>query len=257
MTLTEAPAGIGHNNPPLREALAIAAEALLGEVADVIGEAAKIGAVESDADDIAATKLGVDLTTLLTFVERRRKDEKRAFLDGVTAVDAVFGPPLVKIAAEISRLRTKIGAWKTRKAAEARSRELAVAAAAHAEAERIAAAAAAMRAEGQATALQDTMVEALTNHAAQAEAAAASPPSAATRVVDHVTGLSSSAHKRWGFAVEDIDKVPLEALRAHFTRKDIEGAIGKFVRAHGDAKPLPGVRVYPDSTVHFRKAKGK
>lgn len=66
------------------------------------------------------------------------------------------------------------------------------------------------------------------------------------------SGTLATTRTAWAFEITDISKVPLEMLRPHLPRTDIEKAIRAFVRVNQDGVQLAGVRIFQDTRAAFR-----
>lgn len=246
--------GIGHNKPPLREALADATQALRAEY-DEIAEAANGLPAEITSDDLdaKASALGYRAAQCWAKLEELRKEEKRPHIVAGKAVDDYFGVFLAKCDAIKKTLAARVGAWKQKKADAERARQAEVAAAQRAEADRLAKEAAEAEASGGIgdAAAAATMAKAAEARAEDAEAAAAAPIAETVRVRDSDSGVVSTGSETYDFTIDDLSKIPLTPLRKHLGKDCIERAVRAFVRAGG--RELKGVRIFPKTAVQFRK----
>lgn len=79
-----------------------------------------------------------------------------------------------------------------------------------------------------------------------AEAAEAKPADLArVRSSDGVSTLQEI----FKFEIEDLNAIDLNALREHLSLAHIETALRRYVSIHRNTRPLPGVRIYPDTKV--------
>lgn len=194
---THTPAPLGHNSPPLSEALALETAALAERATILITAASKVPEI---TDDVLAGK-AADMARLikdhLKAVDAAREDRKRPFLEGGRLVDGHFGAIARPLDAAARAVVAKISAYQAeirrREDAERRSRE--------AEARRLREAEEAARA----AAAQGDIAAAIRAEqvAAQAQAAeAAAVQTSAPLTSDY--GVQAVATTSYGYRVTDV-----------------------------------------------------
>jgi len=251
----EAPPPIGHNAPPPElspgeKALAAQAE-LLARVEPIAERANKLPkAINSEEDLETITPVVVDAKSLSSDIEKARKAEKEPYLEGGRAVDGAFNPikervdRIVKVFEGLASdfQRRKIEAQRIADAEEARKAE---------------ARAAKLREEADAAKRPETaqrrhdLADAAEADAERAAGLAARGNAEIAKV--KTTGGTASARGVWTFAIEDFDKVDLNAIRPFIPREAIEQGLRAYVKIQKGAAKLEGVRFFEDVKASFRR----
>lgn len=208
-------------------------------------DAAIVPPVFEDDDDLAAAKaMAPTLRGAMKRIEDLRKQTKAPFDTAASLVHAHF-KALEKRMADIATKHERAATvYLNKKRADAEAAQRKIEAEERAEAKRLADAAADAAKAG-------NLSEAVSTQAASQQAAdraddaasmAAARPADLARTATP-TGAATLV-QNYSFEVVDIEKVNVVALQRHFTRSELEAAIGRFVKAGG--RELPGVRIFPD-----------
>lgn len=247
-----APAGIGHNRPPLRDILAESHVDLIRRVAQL--NAAFDRAPETVTDDDTQGKMGDYIKSIgacIRALDTAREAEKRPFLDAGREVDGFFKQftdALGKIKAATER---RVTTYLTEKAAAERRRRAEEERAAREAADRALALAqeaeaANRKADAEAALERAAIAE---TAAVRAEAAVYAKPAEMARTRGEM-GSVSTLRTTWEMEIQDASKIPLDTIRAFLPRDAIEKAVKGWVRAGG--RELPGVRIFEQSTAIVR-----
>lgn len=282
---------IGGNNPPPDVHIPTPEEitpALKAKLAPTMKEIAALGRrcvaltkeILTEAQQAAAQDAYKDFGEALKSWNALRVDEKEPYLAGSRAVDSFFLPVKERGAEVMGALNGELGKFLQRKEAAIRAKREAEARRAREEqAKRDREAEAARRREAEERAKVEALerenkakeaaaarraldaaqekrdfAEAVADgagvHVRAAEARADASPSSIART----RGDSSlgTLRREYDFVIEDVAKVPLEALRDFFKIEDIEKAVRAMVRVHGDKRTLPGVRIFEDTKANIR-----
>jgi hypothetical protein len=253
MTATDAPAGMGHNNPPLQELLKSEFMALMDEVESLAKEAnAAKAAVDdrglnSDEDVLPLIEIGKAATKLGPKIDKIRLERTQPLRDTVDQINRFFEPFRSRVDRIKSGMAAKVGEHEAEQRAKAK-REAA-------EAARLAQEDAQRKLEEAAAAQHSVMSDVVMNEAAEAEHRASRAALDATKAGSGPTKTDAGTVSQtapWTFTVEDWDAIDLRELRDSFTVAEIEKAIRGHVRKHKNTKPLKGVKFYQEARTSFR-----
>lgn len=257
ISLSDAPAGLGHNQPPevtladrLKEAHA-ATFAKLEALAELANGAPKEVATDQQAADIA--QIAADAGDLRRDLDEIRKAEKEPFLTGGREVDGLFREPIERAERIDKALMGRVTNYNKAKAA----RELA-AQQERERSEREAADTARKAAEEAAAAgrTEDAMAELETavHHEDKADDIAQAAPSVADTTRIHTEGgVTVSTKKEWTFEITDTTKIDLNALRDFIKPDAIEAALRAFVKINKGTRQIAGVRIFEDMKATRRR----
>lgn len=246
----------GGNNPPKVHELLITdlQETYKLELAKIEPIAARANdakqKVEDDDDLKLWSSIYLDADGLLKSLDDARLIEQRPLL---AALKTVFGPTLDRlnrITTFAKKISDDYNREKRRKEQEARDAEQKRLREAAEEAARDAQIAAEF---GDTEAVIEHAQASAANQAEAARLQTEAPSVADIARVRGDDGGMATAKGEWRFEILDIQKVDLNALRAHFSIKEIEKAIGKAVRATKQHTKIDGVRVYEDVATQFRR----
>ena len=122
--MTDAPAGIGHNQPPLDELLRQDIEPLAAEARPWIEAVARATATDDDTAQKCVTVAG-KLKSLVSKVDTARKQAKEPYLSAGRTVDAIYGALSADIKTACDRVTALIDAFQAeqRRKAEAERRK--------------------------------------------------------------------------------------------------------------------------------------
>lgn len=247
---------IGHNQAP--EGSALIAR-LKDDHADLCAEAESAAhalgllpdAIDSETDNARATDAVRRMSTAIKTLEEVRKSEKKPYFEAGKEVDGFFNGMKARAENSRSTAENKIGTYLRKKEATERAIREQEQREAEEAAQKAAAEAERLRHE------QDTKehldktdedsVHAAEHEAWEAEQAA---EAAAQKANEKPTELARSRTQSGGlstlsktveFKINDIDKIPLDALRPYLARADIEKAIRRFVNT--GRRELAGVTI--------------
>lgn len=243
-----------HNDPPLKERLALEYQALVDEAGTIAADAE--GVRKEVEDDKQLGVLGGVVIKAREFSKRAddaRKAEKEPFLTAGRDIDAFFAvltERMGNIMATLGRLATD---YQRQKEAKARQEREAAAAALRAEEarQRELAEAEAARNRPTAAARKTAVAEQTADRAAEAGAAARAPAPELTRTRAGDGTLATTTTK-WAAEIVDYDALDLNELRQHIARADVEKALRSYVKVNRDSRPLAGVRIFKDTQATFR-----
>lgn len=243
----------GHNSGqvPLTEMLASAYEPLALDITCALAAARELPeTVETDQHVEAYTAASKQLAALAKRAEERRKIEKEPHLQAGRDVDAFFKTFADRLDKATGVLRTRVGVYLSKKAAEERARREEQERKAREEAElRLRQAAEAEEAKKGLVAdlALDAAADAERKAAGYAQAAAAPVADLArTKTEAGTAGLKTE----WTFRIDDLSKVDLNALRAFIPQSAVEQALRAAVRA--GVRQAPGVTIYETEKATFR-----
>lgn len=249
--MSEASAGLGHNNPPpmdftevlredlLRQQIVMQNGALVERKNALLNAAARFEAkygekgIEDEETAKSAQDFEKQLTAFAKQAEGKREDFKKPFNDANKVIQAFYKvsltDPILAAASKVNAKRTvymqgvEKRAREVREAEARRQKEIADAAAAEAEKVRTAEAI-------------DKAIEA-EQVAEDAKAAVAAKPAEVTRITSDL-GVTSSLRRTLAFDVTDKAKVPLHLLQI------VDGAVlaqGRIAKDPVAEQPIPGI----------------
>jgi hypothetical protein len=242
--MTATAALIGHNSPPVAEALADEHATLTARAASIVEAATRLPAsVDDDETAGRVADFTRQINACTKALDNARVSAKEPFLDGGRAVDGFFKKHSDPLAGVKKKAQQLLDAFAQRKADAERKKRAEEARLAREEADRLAAA---VRTEADLNrAVEQEQV------ARQATAVAAAKPAEMVRTRGEQGGLVTG-RTTWAHEITDIHAIPLETLRRHFTPDAIDAAVRKFVAALSDAdkakvrdgwQMLPGVKI--------------
>lgn len=256
----------GDNKPPLAERLPIDYAAELATV-ETIAAAATNAPKEITTDDehAALVKIVKDARTIGKTLKSHFEKEKAPHLEAGRTVDTFFKKPRERMDSVVTAMEKRIkvrldaiaAAEQARIAEEARqAREKERLA--REEAERQLREAAATK-PGNSDVRETRMIEAAAStavakaHETEArslEIAATAKPAelARTRTEEGLSTLATFID----YEITDIEAVSLVKLRPFIKHEHIEQAIRAFVKTHGEAQTLPGVRIFRNTRANVR-----
>ena len=215
--------GMGHNQPPLAERLAIDHLALEQQAAMVIALPA-LEPLVGDEDAEAYSERAKDLKTVAAAIEKARKGEKEQINKDGKTVEHFFAKLAKPVEDAANAIVAAINTHQKRKIAEQEAAEREAAEAAR----------------KAATPFDE-------------EVAPSPPPAPASRVVSSATGrVAAFASTVWKYEVTDKNLVPRQFLQIN------EGAIKAFIagaKAQGqkvEEVSIPGIRVFSDLRTAIR-----
>lgn len=236
--------GIGHNQAPLKEMLAVSYADLAKDVAAALGSFERAPATIDD--DTMLGKFG-DLTRhinkLLKDADDYREAEKKPFLSAGREVDEFFKPLAGNLTdAKKSLLARSTDYLSKKEAVERASREATERQAREDADARLREAEAAQDAGDTDGALSKLAeAEVAECQAVEAQVAATAKPADLARTYS-TGGSVSTLKKEWTFAVEDRAVISLDVLRPYLAPDAVDKAIRAYVKAGN--RTLAGVRIY-------------
>ena len=257
MQTTTAQAIVTHNNPPIRESLALEFEEMIASLDLLAIKADSTTDPDSDKALGALSDLSKEIAALVKRAETARVGKKEPYLAGGREVDGFFKPLTDRAQALDTRLKRMATTFLRHKAEEERRIREEDARIAREEAARQMREAEAREAEARAerNADQAAMRQAESDRALDAAAVAERDANAADKAVaakpaEHARtrGEASLATLAtfWNFEIIDVAAIPLEQLRPYIPRADLEKAIRAHVRVLR-SEPIPGVRIFEDT----------
>ena len=260
---TEQAPGLGHNNPPeethhedgtprsIEELLAASQAEIIAKVEPIAERANKLPrSIDSEDDLNKVTPVVLDAKALVRDLEAARKAAKQPYIDGGKAVDGFFNPVKDRIGRIVSVFedlasdfqRRKIEAERAARAEEARKAEQR-AQKAREDAEK------AKRAD-----TREKRLDAADQAQVEADRAAASVTQTNAQLGKvSGSGGTASARTHWTFAIEDFDKLDLNAIRHFIPRDAIEQGLRAYVKIQKGSAKMDGVRFYEDVKTSFRR----
>lgn len=258
MSMTDdAPAGLGHNNPPeptLREQLEEAAKPLLVTVEALAKRAnglpKKVG---SDEDLGGYGDVVKDARKSIKSLKDTKAAAKQPYIDAGKEIEAFFAVPVERLERIVKTLEDRASDWQRAKAEEARrvAAEEARKAREKADEERRRAEAAAEAGRANSAARAADKADAHDDRAERAEREAQAKAADLTRTRS-ASGTLATAKQSWKGEIVDIAKVDLERLRPFIKREALEMALNQFVRMNKGAEQVAGCRIYEDTRASFR-----
>ncbi len=257
-------AGIGHNQPPLSEQLAIDFRSLMDQVEALATSANEVktlvDAAEKPGDDGKAPGLTDELVEKM--VEVGKKATKLAGSTGIDAdrtsatksrreeietINGFFNTMKTRVERIKTAFSEKVGAYNDEK----RAREAREAA----ERARAAQELAAEKLEEAQNTDHSVMGDVVMNEAAILEEASQKAAREALKAGTGPTRTDAgtiSSTGRWTAEILDASKIPLEELRNFIKLGDLEKYVRAYALHHKDSKPLAGVRIFRESKTTFR-----
>lgn len=253
MDASSAPAGIGHNQPSLADALQIEFSDLLDTVQKLRDKANAVKAVvdekgiNSDDDIVPMVEVGREATKLLSSLKNKKLDRTKPLRDDVDTINRFFET----VMAQIDRIKTafagKVGAYEDAKR-EQQKREAA-------ERARLAEEEAARKLKEAEEARHSVMGDVILNEAIKAEEEAQMAANAAVKAGTGPTRTDAgtvSQSGKWTMEIIDASKIPPDVIVAQLGLADIEKAMRAHVRQFRDTRPVAGVRFFQETKTSFR-----
>ncbi|MGC2774855.1 MAG: hypothetical protein WA418_04375 [Bradyrhizobium sp.] len=206
--------------------------------------------IESDADLKAWTDIYLEADTLAKALDASRLNEQRPM---VAVLKTVFGPTLDRLeritthARKLSDAYNRVKVQREREQREAEQRKAQGAARQAEQDARIAAE------FGDTNAMLEHAQTATANAAEAARVATDTPTVSDIARVRGDDGGMATARGEWKAEILDINKIDLNALRHHFTIKEITRVVDKEVRTKKQHAKIEGVRVFEDVATQFRR----
>lgn len=244
------------NRAPLITAdqLKVDFEWLAKEVADLAKLAGAAPSVIEDDEDLGlVNQLVVDIRAKQKSIKDKKDVEKRPHLDANAVLESFFSTLVESLAAPQAKLRINAKLYLDKKVAAERTRLEEVAAKEREEASKKAAAAADAAAANRPTQASVATIESQ-NATARADTAqqAATSATPAELARTKTNAGTASLKTTWKFRIDAFAMIDLDALRIYLDVADVEKALRKYVSIHKDAKPMPGVTIYPDTEANIR-----
>lgn len=236
---------IGDNSLPLLTEADLRDEfkPLADQVDALEADARKLPNVVEDDEDLAAAQAMAErLRKAVKAVDDKRDERKRRYLDASNLVQRHFKSLEGKLTAAKLALEASARSYLTKKADKARAAQRAEEQRQRDEAARLAAQATETAKAGDLKAAVETQKQSETASARadNASAAAASKPANLARTTTEQG--TATLVDNWEFKIEDLTRLDLNLIRHHFGPRDIEAAIGRFVKTGG--RDLPGVKIF-------------
>ncbi|CDO37622.1 hypothetical protein [Novosphingobium sp. KN65.2] len=269
-----APAGVGHNRPPLEELIpAEFREELLRDNPDFLRKFDELVDASNRAratDDDELKRCGnlvKSYRALIARINETHKIVKQPYLDGGRLVDSEKNSLISRVEAAKKKVEGIGDAYVAKKDAEERAererlaaeQRAAAEAAAQAERARREAEEEAARAAREAASEEERQAAAeraaqAAREAEEAMAAAALAPAAPAKAepVRSDEGATISGSKEWMSEVEDYPKAFKIVKGDAKVREAIDKAIAKLVKSTKGQMEMPGVRIWPVSKANFR-----
>lgn len=255
MQPSEAPAEIGHNNPPSHtEILRTDFKDLMQEVDTLAAEATKLRGSLGEKVEITKEEqvekiidMAVRARKLANKVEETRKARNKPLQDEVSENNTFFNSVKTRMDKVKEAFEQIVGNWNEKQRELERRRAAEAAKLAEEEARR--------KLEEAAAASHSVESDVIINEAAVAERKAQVAASAAMKAGSGPLRTSAgtvSSSTKWSFHVEDWKKIDLRELRDSFTTADIEKAIRAHVRKHKNTQPLQGVKIFEEAATRLR-----
>ncbi len=249
--MSEAHALMGDNLPPqsISERLQAEYATKLAEVAKWLESAKR--APQTVTSEEHFKNFGTIAGKLITFtkeLETARKKEKEPYLRDGRAVDSFFAEVTADCETWKNTLERRQKAFAKKKEDDAKAEAARLEREALERAEQEMRAAERLQDQGRTDEAMEALTAASRAEEAAHEAAAVQNAKPAELVRSRAaSGAMTSAKVEWTFEIEDIGKVPLEALRPYLSTDTIEKAIKAAVR--GGCRQLAGVRIYEDRKI--------
>jgi hypothetical protein len=242
--------GIGGNEPPIPDRLAVTYAGRIGEVEQIAAFANSTARTVQSEDDLDKVgKLLISTRATVNALEIERKREKQPYLDAGRAVDGWFGALTDRLEKIRTVFQNAADQYQREKAAaERKAREDEARKLREAEEKKRREAEEAKRAATQEKKTDEA--DRLAARAEEAEEAAAAPVADLVRTRT-ASGTVASAASEWTFEVTSYDHVDLDLLRPYIKRDAIDAACRLAVRQ--GVREIRCVRIFEDVKARFTR----